>query len=118
LRLFVELIIRNATYLQQLNGNYSSSTSSPNLTQRITHLLRIFYNTLSEIPDKSEARTEQMMASLLQFLLIQSSNIKFFSMGILRVLMHANEHLKVEKIDFYLWEREKESKIKFFKIDF
>uniref|UniRef100_A0A915N0X3 Uncharacterized protein n=1 Tax=Meloidogyne javanica TaxID=6303 RepID=A0A915N0X3_MELJA len=99
LRLFVELIIRNATYLQQLNGNYSSSISSPNLTQRITHLLRIFYNTLSEIPDKSEARTEQMMASLLQFLLIQSSNIKFFSMGILRVLMHANEHLKKFVLD-------------------
>nr|CAD2136334.1 unnamed protein product [Meloidogyne enterolobii] len=99
LRLFVELIIRNATYLQQLNGNYSSSISSPNLTQRITHLLRIFYNTLSEIPDKSEARTEQMMASLLQFLLIQSSNIKFFSMGILRVLMHANEQLKKFVLD-------------------
>ncbi|CAK5078691.1 unnamed protein product [Meloidogyne enterolobii] len=99
LHLFIELIIRNATYLQQLNGNYSSSISSPNLTQRITHLLRIFYNTLSEIPDKSEARTEQMMASLLQFLLIQSSNIKFFSMGILRVLMHANEQLKKFVLD-------------------
>uniref|UniRef100_A0A1I8BC53 Uncharacterized protein n=1 Tax=Meloidogyne hapla TaxID=6305 RepID=A0A1I8BC53_MELHA len=98
LRIFIELIIQNATYFQQLNGDFSSLSSS-NTTQRITHLLRIFYNTLSEVPDKTEARTEQMMASLLQFLLFQSSNIKFFSMGILRVLMHANEQLKKFVLD-------------------
>uniref|UniRef100_A0A1I8BIA5 Protein kinase domain-containing protein n=1 Tax=Meloidogyne hapla TaxID=6305 RepID=A0A1I8BIA5_MELHA len=98
LRVFVKFIIENATYLEQLKGDFSS-LSSTNATQRITHLLRTFYIKIYEVPDKSEARTEQMMASLLQFMLFQNSNIKFFAMGILEILMNGDKQFKKIFID-------------------
>ncbi|KAF7632409.1 hypothetical protein Mgra_00008189 [Meloidogyne graminicola] len=98
LRIFINLINQNALNLQQQysinnNNNYLTSFSS-STTQRITHLLRIFYNTLYEVSDKNEARNEQMINSLLLFMRIPSSSIRFFSIGILRVLIHSNEQLK------------------------
>jgi hypothetical protein len=70
------------------------AAANPNIKQAVS-LLRIFYNSLAEFKDKSEARKEPVFLSLITFLRVSHTNAQYFTLGILRVLMHAEDHWKV-----------------------
>jgi hypothetical protein len=63
----------------------------------VVRLLRIFHNTIPQLKDKSNARTQPIFNALMYFLKAPNMNIQFFSLGILLVLIHRQEQWKVRK---------------------